>query len=135
MKLEGNNRKREAGRSEERPAARGCLDLGDVAGLRALGTVNDLELHGLAFLERAETVALNGRVVDEDVTASVSFDEPVSLGVVEPLDLTCDAHRSSSCLAGPRHYAAPENLPASVRVNPASSSTAGTKKDRIVLRP
>ncbi len=70
------------------------LDFGDVAGLRALGAVNDLELHRLALFERTEAVALNGRVVDEDVTASVAFDEPVTLGVVEPLDLACDAHRS-----------------------------------------
>src|SRR3954468_874403 len=70
------------------------LDLGDVAGLRAFRTVNDLELDRLAFLERAETVALNGRVVHEDVTASVALDEPVALGVVEPLDLACDTHRS-----------------------------------------
>src|SRR5713101_4992004 len=74
------------------------LDFVDVAGLRALGAVNDLELDSLAFLERSKPVALNGRVVHEDVTASVAFDEPVTLGVVEPLDLACDAHRSSSYL-------------------------------------
>src|SRR5206468_406822 len=74
------------------------LHLGDVAGLRALGTVNDLELHCLALLERTEAVALNGRVVHEDVAASVSLDEPVTLGVVEPFDLACNTHRSSSCL-------------------------------------
>src|SRR5712691_3601095 len=70
------------------------LDLGDVACLRALGAVDDLELHCLAFLERSETVALNGRVVHEDVTTSVALDEPVALGVVEPFDLACDTHRS-----------------------------------------
>src|SRR6266852_7303141 len=74
------------------------LDLGDVACLRALGAVDDLELHCLAFLERSESVALNGRVVHEDVTASVALDEPVALGVVEPLDLACDTHRSISYL-------------------------------------
>ena len=77
-----------------------ALDFGHVAGLRALRTVDDLELHCLAFLERTEAVALNGLVVHEDVTASVALDESVTLGVVEPLDLACDAHRSSSLLAG-----------------------------------
>src|SRR5437764_11904307 len=72
------------------------LDFGDVAGLRALGAVNDLELHRLTLLERSEAVALNGRVVHEDIAASVALDESVSLRVVEPLDLACDAHRSSS---------------------------------------
>src|SRR6185436_5225947 len=82
----------------EPPALGQGLDLGDVAGLRALGAVDNFELHRLTFFERTEAVALNGRVVDEDVRASVAFDESVPLGVVEPLDLACDAHRSSSCL-------------------------------------
>ena len=43
---------------------------------------------------------MDGRVVHEDVTASVALDEPVTFGVVEPLDLTCDAHRSSSYVLG-----------------------------------
>src|SRR5262245_8177659 len=73
---------------------RGNLDFGDVAGLRALRTVNDLELHCLALFERAEAVALNGREVHEDVAASVALDEPVPLRVVEPLDLACNTHRS-----------------------------------------
>src|SRR5262245_63472846 len=68
--------------------------LGDVAGLRALGAVNDLELDGLALLERSEAVALDRRVVDEHVAPTVSLDEPITLSVVEPLDLACDAHRS-----------------------------------------
>src|SRR5258708_40255157 len=75
-------------------AMSGFLDLGNVAGLRALRTVNDLELHCLTFLERTEAVALDGRVVHEDIAASVTLDETVPLGVVEPLDLACDAHRS-----------------------------------------
>src|SRR6478672_8063327 len=76
------------------------LDLSDVAGLRALGAVDDFELYRLAFLERTEPVALNGGVVHEDVAASVTLDEPVAFGVVEPLDLACDTHRSISCLLG-----------------------------------
>src|SRR5919198_4963331 len=80
--------------SSSRPSAMTGLDLGDVAGLRALRTVNDFELHRLTFLERAETVTLDGRVVHEDVAASVAFDEAIALCVVEPLDLACDAHRS-----------------------------------------
>src|SRR5579862_8720592 len=72
----------------------GLLDFGDVAGLRALRAVNDLELHCLAFFERSEAVALDGRVVHEDIAASVTLDETVPLGVVEALDLACDAHRS-----------------------------------------
>src|SRR6185436_2195762 len=78
----------------EPPALGQGLDLGDVAGLRALGAVDNFELHRLTFFERTEAVALNGRVVDEDVRASVAFDESVPLRVVEPLDLACNTHRS-----------------------------------------
>jgi hypothetical protein len=37
--------------------------------------------------------------VHEDSAASVTLDESVTLGVVEPLDFACDAHRSSSLRA------------------------------------
>src|ERR1700704_4664983 len=87
------------------------LDLVDVAGLRAFRTVNDLEFDRLAFLERTEAVALDSRIVNEDVTASVALDESVTLGVVEPLDLACDAHRSCSYLLGRQRAAASLNQP------------------------
>src|SRR5947207_10353022 len=96
--------------SGARPLGR-WLDLVDVAGLRALWTVNDFELDRLAFLERAEAVALDSRVVDEHVTASVALDESVTLGVVEPLDLACDAHRSCSYVLGRQRAAASLNQP------------------------
>src|SRR5690349_20754188 len=109
------------------------LDLGDVAGLRALRTVNDLEFDRLAFLERAEAVALNRRVVDEYVTTAVALDETISLGVVEPLDLACDAHRSlpACCDAGeslasvnqPRRYTR-------VALGHPSGAHRSKKKDR-----
>src|SRR5436190_18910115 len=110
------------------------LDLGDVAGLRALGTVNDLELHRLALLERAEAVALNGRVVHEDVAASVALDEPVAFGVVEPLDLACDTHRSSSLLAVTRESVGenskgPKKKAAGVRPFPYGARPARRRKD------
>jgi len=46
----------------------------------------DLELDLLADLETAISVALDSCVVDEDVVAFVSGDEPVALLVVEELD-------------------------------------------------
>jgi hypothetical protein len=36
----------------------------------------------------------------EHVAASLAFDESVTFGIVEPLDLACDAHRCSSYLLG-----------------------------------
>ena len=110
------------------------LDLGDVAGLRALGTVNDLELHRLTFLERTETVALNSRVVDEDIAASVALDEAIPLRVVEPLDLACDTHRSSSLLAVTRESVGenskgPKKKAAGVRPFPYGARPARRRKD------
>jgi hypothetical protein len=80
------------------PAATGLAYFGDVAGLRALGAVNDLEFDRLAFFERAESVALDGREVYEHVTPALALDEAIPFGVVEPLDLTCDTHLSCPAL-------------------------------------
>jgi len=55
--------------------------------LGALGTVCDLELDLLPFVERAIPVALDRAVVDEHVLTVVSLDESIALGIVEPLDL------------------------------------------------
>ena len=44
------------------------------------------ERHFLAFLERSKTAALDRLEVHEQVTAVVAADEPVSLGIVKPLD-------------------------------------------------
>src|SRR5829696_4635322 len=72
--------------------------LGDVSGLRALRTIDDLEFDRLALLERPETVSLDRREVDEHIAAAVTFDETVTFGVVEPLDLACDTHRTCPAL-------------------------------------
>ena len=61
------------------------LDCGDVLCLPPLGSLHQAELDGLSFLQAAESLSLNRRVVDEDVFAILPADEPVPLGVVEPL--------------------------------------------------
>ena len=80
------------------------LGLGDVTGLWSLGSVNDFELDGLSLFQGPEAGALNRGVVHEDVAAALAFDEPITLGVVEPLDLACDTHRSSSLPYVRREY-------------------------------
>ena len=74
----------------------GLARLGDVAGLRSLRTVNDLEFDLLAFLERPEAGTLNRGKVHENVVATLAFDETVPLRVVKPLDLASNAH--TTCL-------------------------------------
>src|SRR5687767_9185229 len=123
-----------------RPSApTGLLDFGDVAGLRALRSVNDLELHCLTFLERPESIALNGRVVHEDIAASVALDETVPLGVVEPLDLACDAHRSSSYVLVTLYCVGTEGNPkkkaAALRPFPSGARPARRPVDNTGLPP
>src|SRR3954462_8174906 len=65
-------------------------DLPDVRGLRSLGALGDLVLHLLTFREAAESLHLDGGVVDEHVlAAAIRRDEAVALRVVEPLHGTC----------------------------------------------
>src|SRR5688572_10642831 len=76
------------------------LGLGDVPCLRTLWTVDDLEFDRLTLFQGPEAVATDRGVVHEHVAATLTLNESIPLGVVEPLDLACDAHRSSSLLAG-----------------------------------
>jgi hypothetical protein len=92
------------------------LGFGDVPCLRTFRTVNDLEFDRLTLFQGPEAVATDRGIMDEYVAAALPFNETVALGVVEPLDLTCDAHRSLPYL--PK---TPDELP-------------GTKKDRECLR-
>src|SRR5690606_12971487 len=59
----------------------------DVGRLRALGPLHHLEVDVFALLQRTETIHDDGRMVDEDIPAALAGDEPVSLGIVKPLDL------------------------------------------------
>ena len=71
----------------------GLADDGDVAGLRTLGSLLDLELNLLAFFQVLETFALNGGEVDEDIRAAFASEESVALASVEPFDCAGDTLR------------------------------------------
>src|SRR5215471_875901 len=68
-------------------------DNGDVACLQTLGALLDIELDALAFLQVLETLALNGREVDEDIIAAFASNESIALCSIEPLDCTVDTFR------------------------------------------
>src|SRR4029079_6972444 len=58
----------------------------DVLRLRALGALGDVELDALVLVQRTVAVALDGRVVHEDVgAAAVLSNEAEALLSVEPL--------------------------------------------------
>ncbi len=75
--------------------------------LRALGSVYDLEFHGLPLIERLEALHLDGAIVGKDVSPIFRGDEPIALRCVEPLN------RSLHWLASLRQY----YLPARGRLN------------------
>src|SRR5216117_2820746 len=65
---------------------------GDVGGLQALRTLDQIELDGGTFGQRAEALGLNGREVNENVLATLSGDEAIAFCVVEPLHRAAAAH-------------------------------------------
>src|SRR5690348_14188352 len=76
-------------------------ELGDVLRRGALLALHDVELHPLAFGERLEALALDGRVVNEAVLLAIlRGDEPEALGVIEPLHGAGGTHGSFSCVVG-----------------------------------
>src|SRR5580765_7368527 len=85
-------------------------DLGDVRRLLALGPRDQVELHALAFRERAEAAGADGREVHEHVLARVRGDEAEALGVVEPfhraLHAALGGSRRTRYAHGPRPTAA-----------------------------
>ena len=65
----------------------GGLELLDVRSLGAFLTLRDFEADALILVQRAEAAALDGGVVDEEVSAAlVGGDETEALLSVEPLD-------------------------------------------------
>src|SRR5208282_2935672 len=67
----------------------------DVACLEALGAFEQVELDGLAFIQRAVAVLLDGREMHEDILAGGALDESVSLRPVEPLHSTLLSHKET----------------------------------------
>ena len=64
--------------------ARNHLYNANVLCLPALGALDDVELNGLAFLKRTETVALDGGVMNEYVIAVCAAQKAETLGIVKP---------------------------------------------------
>lgn len=56
----------------------------DLVGLGTLCSLDDIELHLIAFFEALVSLALDGAVVDEDIGSAVAAEESVALCVVEP---------------------------------------------------
>src|SRR5208337_4287203 len=66
-----------------------------VACLKALRAFEQIELDGLAFVQRAVAVLLDGRKMHEHVLARGALDESVSLRPIEPLHSTLFSHKET----------------------------------------
>src|SRR5580658_2417130 len=96
----------------------------DVARLKAFRAFEQIELDGLAFIQRAVSVLLDGGKMYEDILARGALDEPVSLRPVEPLHSTLLSHKNSFRLSAriyssvarlspnPTHHTGPWDTPA-----------------------
>ncbi len=62
------------------------FEAGDLVGLGTLCSLDDIELHLIAFFQALVSLALDGTVVDEHVCPAVAAEEAVPLCVVEPLN-------------------------------------------------
>jgi len=71
------------------------LSADHVGRLEALGALEQIKLHRFAFVERAVTILLNRREMDEHVFTSGALDEPVTFCPVEPLHCTLLSHKNS----------------------------------------
>jgi len=75
----------------EPPAGNG-LYLDHVLSLKALGTLDDIELDLVALVERLEAFRLDCGMMYEDVTPGSTADKTVSLFVAKPLHCTLFSH-------------------------------------------
>src|ERR1700733_7003178 len=67
----------------------------DIAGLKTFRAFEQIELDGLAFIQRAVAVLLDGREMHEYILAGGALDKSVSLRPVEPLHSTLLSHKET----------------------------------------
>ena len=63
-----------------------------VFSLQALRALRNVELHGLTLLQALETARLDRREVHKNILATLTADEAIAFGVVEPLHCSLFCH-------------------------------------------
>ena len=71
---------------------RRALEGADVISLPALRPLGDVKLHRLALLQALESARLDRREVHKNVFATLTADEAVAFGVIEPLYCSLFCH-------------------------------------------
>src|SRR5262249_55962403 len=102
--------------------------LGHVFGRRPLLPLHDVELDALTFGERLESIALDGRVMNEAVLLSIlGRNEAEPLGIVEPLDRACRTHCPTPlvlCCVGSAEHPVPTDTTYFVILSPHDGPSA-----------
>src|SRR5882762_7468528 len=70
-------------------------DANDVRRLEPLRALEQIELHSFAFIERAVSILLNRREMDEHVLAGGALDKAITLCSVKPLHSSLLSHRET----------------------------------------
>lgn len=68
----------------------------DILGLRPFGSLGDIKLDALSFFQRAETTALDDRIMDEDIASVILLNESITLLITEPFYCAL-RHRAAPC--------------------------------------
>ena len=84
--------------------------LADVGSLRSFLSFADFELHLITFLKTLVTFRGDGAVVNKNVGTIRTSDEPVALGIVEPLDRAF--HLSRPPVSARPKWGKPKDVPA-----------------------
>jgi len=103
--------------------------LAHVRGLRSFLALHNLELDGIALLQAFVAFTGNGAVVDENVGPAFASDEPVSFGVIEPLNCTFQAIHVLSSEQRVRAPHCPICLPFCVRLESSVKKCKARKAD------
>lgn len=77
------------------PAVWKLLEFGNVGGLWPLLALHDLKLDWVTFLKSAIPIADDCRVVNKNVSAILTADESIPLGVIEPFHFSLHFLRTS----------------------------------------
>ena len=70
----------------------------DVASLRSLWSLFNIELDSLSLLQVAESITLNGGEMNENVLSTFTFDKAEAFDTVKPFDRTSYSFRHCICL-------------------------------------
>jgi len=70
-----------------------------VLSLQAFGALRQVELHGLTLLKALETSRLDCREMHKNVSATLTANEAVALGVIEPLYCSLFCHVNTGVLS------------------------------------